>query len=83
MCVFVRGVRADVGLVCAVHVFTGVCMGPARGSGAPSHPTAPKSRCPSAHCFPAVPFSPEASAIGLAAAPDVRGLQEEAVGEKV
>lgn len=83
MCVFVRGVCADVGLVCAVHVFMGVCMGPARGSGAPSHPTAPKTPCPSAHRFPAVPFSPGASAVGLAAAPDVRSLQEEAVGEEV
>ena len=58
-------------------------MGAARGSGAPFHPTAPKSPRPSAHPFPAGPFSPGASAVGLAAAPDVRSLQEEAVGDKV
>lgn len=56
-------------------------MDVAHGSGAPSPRTAPKSPGPSAHPFPAVSLSPGASAVGLAAAPDVRGLPEEAVGE--
>ena len=57
----------------------GTCVGAAQGLRPP--PTPPKSPGPSAHPFPAVPLSPGASVVGLAAAPDVRGLPEEAIGE--